>query len=81
MRLALFHPRGGDRPDRLFEVDFAPFSLPHFARSLKHMGGKLHRKFRNWLARIAFDRSQEPAQLNGISYGGMVIRDRRDQRA
>ena len=35
MRLALLHARGGDRPDRLVEGDFAPFSPPHFTRPLE----------------------------------------------
>lgn len=43
MRLALFHPCRRYRPDCAVKVDFAPFSLPDFARSLEHMRAEAKR--------------------------------------
>lgn len=71
MRLALLHTRGRDSPDRLVEVDFAPFGLPHLAPSLGNMRRELQRQLRDELARIALDPPQT-SERNRIGFATTI---------
>lgn len=58
MGLAHLHLGFGDRPDRLVEIDLAPFHLAHLAGALEQMGDKSQSRHNGRVTLIIVDCAQ-----------------------